>query len=86
MTNRPKLKILFDRPSDAEDHARTLVRKIEENNLEATHKPKPRGVPHYAAVLPEVCEDCGKTYWTRNEWTSHIGCAGAPPKGGAAGF
>lgn len=88
MADRPKLKILFERPSNAEAHARALVRKIDKHNLDNTYEPKPYGIAHYSAVMPEVCDDCGQTYWTRQgkEWTSHIGCTGAPPKGGAAGF
>lgn len=87
MAHRPKLKILFERPSNAEAHAKALVQKIDKHNLENTYEPKPRGIAHYAALLPERCDDCGETYWTRggNGWTSHIGCLGAPRKG-STGF
>ena len=84
----PKLKIVLARPSDSEEHAKALVTQTEKNNLENTYEPKPRGVPHHAAVIPELCDDCGETYWNKagNRWGSHIGCLGAPRKGGSTGF
>jgi len=78
---------VFDRSDNAESHAQRLVREIGEKDSTNTYEPKPRGIAHYSAVMPERCDDCGQTYWTRigAQWTSHLNCPGAPRKA-EAGF
>lgn len=67
------------------EHAQMMVRKIEAlQERSPHHHPRPKGIALHQAVYPSLCEDCGETYWSREEWTNHIGCRGVRTKG--AGF
>ncbi len=66
------MKIIFDTPSDdIAEHARLVV-------SEAKAKSRaPVGVPVHAAQVPTTCDDCGETYWHKDDpygWFPHIGC------------
>ncbi len=90
MGDKAKLKILFARDSDTSEHARKMVTRIEMAQWlsDPRYNPMPRGIAHHAAVTPRLCGDCGKTFWSRDDRdrNTHIGCSGAPKKGGNAGF
>lgn len=73
------MKIIFSEPGDKiAEHARKLVVKKQSD--------EPRGVAHYSAKIPAVCEDCGETYWHGNDpyvFYPHSTCKG---KQTGAGF
>lgn len=68
------LKIIFDRRGEnIESHAKDLVVAA------AKKRGAPHGIATYSAQIPETCDDCGETYWHRNDemgWFPHLGCKG----------
>lgn len=82
------MKIIFDR-RDREtvfEHAQKVIKAQEEWLYK--HRPgqiNPRGVAVHMTLHPIKCDDCGETYWSRDEYGSHISCKGPRPKQ-AAGF
>ena len=69
------MKIIFSSNRDSiADHARVLVVKAQKNDA------APKGVAAHSARVPNVCEDCGVTYWHRDDpyvFFPHVGCRGA---------
>lgn len=64
------------------EHARTVITKIAQQEADPSHPHRalPMGVAHHLARYPRICDDCGLTYWSRDEWGSHIMCKGVPPE------
>lgn len=76
-----KLKIVFGvERAEIEKHARSLLRAQEEYESKNPFRATPRGIAFYASHFPISCDDCGKTFWGRNEWAAHPGCKGTPEK------
>ena len=65
-----------DGVSRTSDHARAVVRYLDSVDAKDPGNAPPKGVPHHLAAHPQVCEDCGKTYWSRERWAAHLGCKG----------
>ena len=67
------MKIIFSQPVDEiAEHAKKVVAEAQAKSR------SPIGVPAHTARVASVCEDCGETYWHRNDeygWFAHIGCA-----------
>jgi hydrogenase maturation factor HypF (carbamoyltransferase family) len=67
------MKIVFGTSLDAvATHAKFLVRQSQQKRNE------PIGIASYAAKVPEVCEDCGQTYWHGGDpyqFYPHLGCS-----------
>lgn len=72
------MKIIFGESQDRiEEHASALIAKYNQSD--------PIGIAHYSAQVPQICDDCGETYWHRNDpygWFPHIGCKGTKAKAG----
>lgn len=68
-----------------EAHAKQMIRSLEKYEIKHPTQAKPRGVANHAAHFPLLCTECGLSYWSRDEYASHIGCKGVPPKQ-SAGF
>ena len=67
--------ILEPHAEDISNHARLMLRAIHKDDMENPRDAKPRVASVNAAVYPHTCDDCGGTYWDRDEWGhSHIGC------------
>ncbi len=63
----------------SEDHAKKIVQAIRQHELTPRHSPRdimPIGISKYQAHFPIMCDDCGETYWSRDEYGSHLGCKG----------
>jgi len=66
------MKIIFSQPGDEiADHAKKLI-------IEAEQRSKhPRGIARHSAQVAQLCDDCGDTFWHRDDeygWFTHIGC------------
>lgn len=76
------MKIIFSESLDSiAEHAKKVVLKKQMTNDE------PHGVAHHSAKVPQICDDCGKTFWHGSDpyaWYPHIGCKGGKQKD--AGF
>ena len=74
------MKIVFGTSLDRiTEHAKFVVKEAQAKSRE------PIGVPCYTAQVPEVCSDCGATFWHGNDpyqFYPHIGCK----SGKAMGF
>jgi len=71
--------ILGSSAIDRTEHARRVVRKIEQQETDPQYpkQAKPIGIADHLARFPHVCDDCGDTYWDRDEYgMSHLGCKG----------
>ena len=68
------LKIIISNKPSASLHARKLVKRIEAARLEDSIEPNPIGVATYSARFPNVCDDCGETYWSADRYASHPKC------------
>ncbi len=82
-----RMKILVDnRASQTEEHARRMLRarEVAESNTRNAMHIVPRGVAVHRAQYPSTCDECGESYWSADEYASHIRCPG-PPKA-QAGF
>jgi hypothetical protein len=76
-----RMKIVFDEGKlPISEHAQMIVRALGREDNKYPGRAKPLGVAHHTARFPIVCTDCGVTYWSRDEYASHIGCKGEPPK------
>lgn len=73
------MKIIYgDNRSTVTEHAATVVKKIQQQEADPSY-PKhamPIGIAHHLALYPKACDECGVTYWSKDEWGSHIGCRG----------
>jgi len=66
------------------EHAQTVIRKIASQEADPNF-PKnaiPLGIAHHLARFPQCCDECGLTYWSMDEYGSHIGCRGEVKKTG----
>lgn len=71
------MKILWGHDSgDTARHAKNLIRAIQRYQDKQVTEPKPKDVPNHMAQHPLICDDCGETYWSRDQWGSHITCKG----------
>lgn len=71
------MKILFDNSGDeASHHAKRIIKSLESHADVYPHLAVPKGVAHHSAQYPLMCDDCGETYWSRDQYGSHIGCRG----------
>lgn len=64
---------------DRSEHAKHVVRKIlaQESDPKYPRQASPIGVAAHLARFPHTCDDCGETYWDRDEYGhSHLGCRG----------
>lgn len=70
--------ILGTNSIDRTEHARAVVKKIarQEADPNLPRQAIPLGIAHHLARYPKVCDDCGQTYWSQDEWGSHLGCRG----------
>lgn len=64
-------------------HARSLLRAIEKNDLKFPMQANPRGIARHTAHHPILCDDCGVTFWSRDEYGTHVACKGTPKQFGA---
>lgn len=68
------VKIIIDRASEgAEAHAREAVAKINAAGFDP-YNPRPVGVAHHSALYPNTCDECGETFWARDQWATHRKC------------
>lgn len=63
---------------DRTEHARRVLTKIEkqESDPQYPRNAVPMGIAQHLAQYPLFCNDCGLTYWSQDEYGSHIGCRG----------
>lgn len=64
---------------DRTEHARRVLKKIaaQEENPHSPRQANPIGIASHLARFPHVCDDCGETYWDRDEYgVAHLGCRG----------
>lgn len=66
------MRIIMDaRSENISEHARKIVNEAKMKNN------SPYGIAKHSAQVPSVCEDCGKTYWHRDDeyvYFPHVGC------------
>lgn len=75
------MKILIDsKITETAEHARSLLKAIEEQQKKRPWEIMPRGIPYHTSVYPLRCDDCDKTFWSKDSYGVHIGCKGAPDK------
>lgn len=81
MNKNRRLRIIMGEEKFAtERHARTLMRSLEKHDHRHPTTVKPRGVSSHTAQFPLLCSECGATYWSRDEYASHMSCKGSPDK------
>lgn len=72
------IKLLFDPDTGLESHAKQLVNKYAERSM------MPRLGSNARALTPDLCDDCGGTYWHAvDAWPPHKDCPAGKPKQGA---
>lgn len=70
------LKILMEPDTHLEEHAKELHKYYGERMRQ------PRLGSVSRAMTPELCDECGATYWKPvDTWGPHPHCEGAPKKG-----
>jgi hypothetical protein len=69
------MKIIFgNNKFEIEDHAKKVMKSIEKEELKFPRRVIPIGVAIHTVRYPLICDDCGETYWSRDEYGSHIKC------------
>lgn len=63
---------------DRTEHARHVIKKItkQESDPQYPKNAVPIGIAQHLARYPNQCDDCGQTYWGKDEYSSHLGCRG----------
>lgn len=79
-----RLRVVFgEERGVVADHAKSLLKALAKSEMQFPSRAKPRGIAHHTAHFPILCDDCGQTFWSRDEFGSHLGCKGAPKSFGA---
>lgn len=83
-TATKRLRIIFGTTrAELEEHAKEHLLSQRAYDKKNPHRVQPRGVPYHLTQYPLLCDDCGETYWSRDEYGAHLKCN----KGkGATGF
>lgn len=70
------MKIIFGKDNQAiSDHAQSMLKAMEKDSIRhPLAYMAPKGVAYHTAQNPIFCDDCGETYWARDQYAAHVGC------------
>jgi hypothetical protein len=78
------MKIIFgNNKFEIEEHAKEVISSIKNEEMRYPRRSIPMGIPFHAVRYPFVCDDCGESYWSNNEYGQHVKC---DKKGNSLGF
>jgi len=66
-------------------HARSVLKGLEDYDRRHPQYAKPRDCGSYSAVFPILCDECGETFWARDQYSSHKRCNKGQPGMGFGG-
>lgn len=61
---------------DIAEHAKKVLKAIDAYEERYPRHAPAKGISNHLAQFAKLCDDCGNTYWSRDEYGMHIGCKG----------
>lgn len=69
------MKIIVDYYKEGiEDHAKRVISAMEKVDKQRPERSIPKGVAFHTTLYPQTCDDCNKTYWSKDQYGYHIDC------------